>query len=202
LADVERRQVDRLVLLGDYLESRVSKRNHDPSVRRELADVVHHDPALWREFCAHDLVLGNQEERVRELLRPDQVDGDLARLLNAPSSRTLGNATLVHGHRLDWHCVDPTTDPTTWHPDLSAHVGDPPLLVIGHSHRLMLIDVAADGSLAGHRPRDVELDRPVPVAAHDRLFVNLGAARESPSPWLYLDCADGCVQTLTFVEAR
>lgn len=213
--------VDRMVILGDYLEAEVPWRRHDPTRRHDPDTVVKHDPELWQALASEaELVLGNQEWRIRDLLRPDQVPASLAPLLAAPERTTLGTATGIHGHQLRWHeppsrerAGRPSTglepDPTTLPPAER-------LLFAGHSHHAQVIEVTWVHAAGGPRPESL---RPIPAppgkpmdvspfseplrpedvpGRWSTLFVNLGPAVGKPSHWLVYDDTR---QEITFQEA-
>jgi hypothetical protein len=139
---------DRLVVLGDYLEAEVPWRRHDPARRWGLDEVVEPDPTLWEELAADaELVLGNQELRIRELLRPDQVPRALAPLLRAPETIRFGAALGMHGHQLSWR---PSRLPPGTRPDGRGEAALEPdpaglpsagLVMAGHSHQTLVLDV-------------------------------------------------------------
>jgi predicted phosphodiesterase len=218
LADVASRSVDRVVCLGDYLEAKVPRRRHDPSRRWELASVVRPDPDLWRELARAELVLGNQETRIRELLRPEETPAELAPLLAAPRRRRLGAALCLHGDQLAW---EDRSDGLFW--PLPESVPRVPLMMTGHTHQTLVVDI---GWPAGSMTRrDVRADEPLAVPrgpadaaggadepaaggadaaggaegvpAASTLLINVGAAREKPSHWLLYDDAAASV---TFCE--
>jgi hypothetical protein len=204
--DAERLGVDALVCLGDYLEAKVPRRRHDPTRRWSLPQVVDPDPPLWRELAGIDLVLGNQEERIRALLAPEQVPDLLAPLLAAPRQRAVGDALGVHGDRFGW---TPTLVPAAEPADTgrgaervlyprAEDLPRVPLLFAGHSHQTLLLDITWPGCVRGESARaapvavrrlPVEVGRPYRLRpdAGRTLFVNVGPAREKPSHWLLYD---------------
>ncbi|WP_322759101.1 metallophosphoesterase family protein [Frankia sp. Cr2] len=203
LDDVQRRGADRIVCLGDYLDAKVPWRGHDSTTRRDVTDVVEPDPRLWRELAGVDLVLGNQEWRIRDLLRDEQTVGDLDVLLAAPATRMIGAATAMHGHQFSWDDgpICPGW-PAVLYPRL-AQLPDVPILMVGHSHQVLLLDLLSLGDPAGAvlaRRRPVTPGRPIPVdpGGARRLFVNVGPARGKPSRWLLYD---DTASEMTFHEA-
>ncbi|THJ74345.1 metallophosphoesterase [Candidatus Frankia alpina] len=139
---------DEIVCLGDYLEAKVPRRLHDPSWFWPLDRVVDPDPVLWSRLAGIRRVLGNQELRIRELLRPEQVPPDLAVLLDAPERDRLHGVLGLHGHQIRW---------TTGR---AEPVGDP---VESAGGAIELVGVAEPG-VAGQSPADGR-DLLVPVAA-------------------------------------
>ncbi len=206
---------DRMIVLGDYLEAEVPWRRHDPARRWLLEEVVDPDPGLWAELAADaELVLGNQELRIRELLRPEQVPEGLAPLLRAPETVRFGAALGMHGHQLSWHPSRPLPPgmrpgerpQAALEPDV-AGLPSSGLVMAGHSHQTLVLDVTwhRGGTGFGGVGR-VGRARRVPVwpgsplqvgrlpaadtadAAPDRtLFVNVGPARGRPTHWLLYD---------------
>jgi predicted phosphodiesterase len=178
--DAARAGADRVVCLGDYLEAKVPWRLHDPAVRRSLDEVVRPDERLWTQLAGADLVLGNQEWRVRDLLAPDQVPDALAPLLAAPETATVGVARAEHGHRIRW-----SHGPDGLYLPLLDGLFEQPLLLVGHTHQTLLLDVSAGTPAARRLP--VTVGRPVPIRPGAHLFANVGAARGHPSHWLLYD---------------
>jgi|GEM_PF-3393612 len=218
--------VDRVVCLGDYLEAKVSRRRHDPARRWSLDQVVRLDEELWRELAGLELIAGNQEVRIRELLAPADIPPALAPLLAAPRRRVLGAALCLHGDQLGWDWVGERLRP------VPAGVPRVPLLFTGHTHQTLLARItwpdghdgngaAGDGGAAGGggadgdggatgqaavHMREPEPGRPVAVPAAPggtqpsaaTVLVNVGAAREKPSHWLLYD---DDAATVSFQEA-
>ncbi len=206
LDDAQRRGADRIVCLGDYLDAKVPWRSHDSTTRRDLTDVVESDPRLWRELAGVDLVLGNQEWRIRDLLRDEQTAGDLDVLLAAPETRMIGAATAMHGHQFSWdHGPTRPGWPTVAYPRF-AQLPDVPILMVGHSHQVLLLDLLSLGEpadpagavLARRWPVTPGMAIPVDPGGARRLLVNVGPARGKPSCWLLYD---DTASELTFHEA-
>ncbi len=188
-----RARVDRILLLGDYLEAKVPRRHHDPGVHWSLEEVVRPDERLWAELADAELVLGNQELRIRELLRPEQVPALLAPLLAAPRAAAIGVARVEHGDRIRW---SPAADGVL-EPQLDA-VLPAPMLVVGHTHQTLLLEVAdRPGRPPVTRRLPITVGRPVAVRADAHLLVNVGPARGRPSHWLIYDTDPG---EITFRE--
>lgn len=191
-ADAARARADRIVCLGDYLECKVPRRRHDPTRRWPFDDVVDEAPKLWRALAGIELVLGNQETRIRELLRPDQVPDALAPLLAAPERAAIGPGRGEHGHRITWR---PAPDGTLL--PVFSQVFPEPVRFAGHSHQALLFAVSSppgssgvtdrEDDLARLRPVPNPVGRPVPVPPDGHLFANLGQARGHPSHWLLYD---------------
>lgn len=195
-AAAARAGADRIVGLGDYLECKVPNRRHDPSRRWELGDVVKVDERLWRSLAGADLILGNQESRIRDLLRPDQLPDALAPLLAAPERRHVGSARCEHGHRLTW---EPDAGGTLL-PVLGAGFPEP-LMLVGHTHQVLLLEVMPPLESApgpGGQPRPgpgaprlrrlpVPVGAPVGLLPAGHVFANVGQARGHPSHWLLYD---------------
>ncbi len=166
---------DEIVCLGDYLEAKVPRRLHDPSRFWPLERVVDPDPALWARLAGIRRVLGNQELRIHELLRPEQVPADLAALLDAPERDRLHGLVGLHGHQIRWSTgrAQPADGPgepvgTAAHGvmdgrdllvPVAADVPRVPVVVVGHTHQEAMFEIvwsdtapdgdAADGPEAG-----------------------------------------------------
>ncbi|WP_169952733.1 ATP-grasp domain-containing protein [Microbispora sp. H11081] len=178
----------RLVLLGDYLDAKVSKR--DAAVWRPAAELVDHDGPLWDLLAGRaaegGLLLGNQEERIRDALADPGGPGaaSLRPLLSAPARLRAGRALLVHGHEFDWFRVEGGV----WAPKAAAPVDDE-VTFYGHSHQPALIRLTTSpGVLTYEVLRAVE-GVAVPVdGAH---LVNVGPAKDGH--WLLYDEEEGTV---------
>ncbi|WP_239328850.1 metallophosphoesterase [Frankia sp. CiP3] len=197
LGDAQQRGADQVVCLGDYLEAKVPWRRHTAATHWELTDVVEPDPALWRELAGVDLVLGNQEWRIRDLLRSEQIFGDLDVLLAAPETRMLGAAMTMHGHQFSWEDGPARPGwPAVFYPRL-VELPDVPILMVGHSHQTLLLDLPSLGETNGpagvmvahRRPVIPGVPTPVDPSGARRLLVNVGPARGKPSHWLLYDDA-------------
>ena len=176
--------------------------------------VVKHDPELWQALAAEaELVLGNQEWRIRDLLRPDQIPSMLAPLLAAPERTKLGAATGIHGHQLRWHETRRLTPGLE--PDFASLPAGERLLFAGHSHYVQVIEVTwtnragraaargrtAGAGAAGNADRRLAFTDPAPEEPQARwstLFVNVGPAVGKPSHWLLYDDDR---REITFFEA-
>jgi predicted phosphodiesterase len=198
---------DRLVVLGDYLDAKVPWRRHDPTRRYDLDEVVRYDPELWQSLAAEaDLVLGNQEWRIRDLLQPDQVPQTLAPLLAAPERAAFGSAVGIHGHQLRWHEVGRRDDAGQLRyglePDAATLPAADRLLLAGHSHQTQILKIfwvttPAGPAVESVQPIPVRPSMPIDVSAYtgprrpdesgerwSTLFVNVGPARGQPSHWV------------------
>ncbi len=145
--------VDEVVVLGDYLEAKVSRRSHDPSRYWPLPAVVDPDPLLWSRLTGIRRVLGNQELRIRELLRPEQVPAGLAAVLDAPESVHLHGLLGLHGHQIRWavgggaHGDEPGSPviDDVDHVDLLVPVPEDvprvPVVVVGHTHQTAVFEI-------------------------------------------------------------
>ncbi|GAB3286644.1 hypothetical protein GCM10027456_82570 [Kineosporia babensis] len=169
-----------MVLLGDYLDCRVSKCAASKITRAggrpTLSDVVHVDQELWGQLTPQLCILGNQEERIAALVPSDGLVGDLARLVRAPRRRLLGGALLVHGHELAWS----RRSDGSWLPGGPDRSGR--LLVAGHSHQSLVVSRSSRPGgavhvIQGNPGRRIEIDE-------STRFINVGAARGASSQWL------------------
>ncbi|MEU8175755.1 ATP-grasp domain-containing protein [Microbispora hainanensis] len=172
----------RLVLLGDYLDAKVSKR--DAAVRRPAAELVGHDGPLWDLLAGlaaeGGLVLGNQEERIRDALAEPGGPGSasLRPLLSAPLRLRAGRAMLVHGHEFDWFRVEGGV----WAPKAAAPVDDE-VTFYGHSHQPALIRLTTSPGVLTYEVLRAGEGVAVPVdGAH---LVNVGPAKDGH--WLLYD---------------
>ncbi|MCK9876989.1 metallophosphatase family protein [Frankia sp. Ag45/Mut15] len=160
----ERAGADELVCLGDYLEARVPRRLHDPGRDWSLPAVVDRDPPLWRRLATVRRIRGNQEERIRELLRPERTPPELAALLDAPAWARLHGLLALHGHQIRWDLVTgtpparlsaeprppaapsltPRVDPTPAVDLLVPRAADVPrwpVVVVGHTHQNAVFEI-------------------------------------------------------------
>ncbi|NED91173.1 metallophosphoesterase family protein [Streptomyces sp. SID11233] len=196
ITEAARGRVDAIVLTGDYLEAKISKKDMFSGFVWPPEDVVDHDADLWAELVRCVLVRGNQEERIATLLGGRAVPG-LAPLLAAPERWSTPATRFEHGHRFAWaRDGDALT-----HPVLDEEPGGP-VVVHGHSHRRMLTfgRAAPDSAAPPGGPR-----RTVPVTGrvhrlppHGIRVVNAGAACEAAAHWVLYD---EDARTVTFETA-
>lgn len=185
--------VDEVVCLGDYLEAKVPRRLHDPSRHWPLPAVVDPDPPLWSSLATLRLVEGNQEQRVRELLRPGQVPGELAAILDRPERAQLHGVLGMHGHQIRWTLVG---DDEMFLPS-AADVPRVPVVVVGHTHQVAAFEI----TWAGPSVRPLACEPGVPLRLGESepgggppsrtLLINTGLARRRPHHWLLYDTERG-----------
>ncbi|EIV94636.1 metallophosphoesterase [Frankia sp. QA3] len=190
---------DEIVCLGDYLEAKVPRRLHDPSRFWPLERVVDSDPALWSQLAGIRRVLGNQELRIRELLRPEQVPADLAVLLDAPEWDRLHGVVGLHGHQIRWSAgyAEPAGGPvelTGAAPPaladgrdllvpVAADVPRVPVVVVGHTHQEALFEIVWSDTVRGGGAADGPAVRPAgPAAVVRALLVEPGRPVPVPRP--------------------
>lgn len=133
--------VDEVVCLGDYLEAKVPMRRHDPARFWPLHEVVDPDPELWAELADVRRILGNQEERIRALLAPEQVPDLLAPLLAGASMTHVDRALGMHGHQIGWDFDDGSDSFVPCIRDVPAV----PLVLVGHTHRRAVFEICWGG---------------------------------------------------------
>ncbi|WP_018500580.1 metallophosphoesterase family protein [Parafrankia discariae] len=191
LAAADEVGVDEVVCLGDYLEAKVPMRRHDPGRFWSLDEVVEPDPRLWAELADLRRILGNQEERIRDLLAPEQVPELLAPLLSGVSMTHVDCAVGMHGHQIGWD-VDPGSG--SFVPRV-RDVPAVPLVLVGHTHRRAVFEIRRSGRSGAVRSVPVVSGVPVPVrpAGPDpvTVVVNVGPAIGRPSNWLFFDADRG-----------
>ena len=187
-------RVDTVVMTGDYLEAKVSKKDMGREVEWSLEEVVEHDPELWEalaETCV--LIRGNQEERIAAALAGRSVPRLLAPLLAAPAEWTTPVTRFVHGHRFEWLRLGEQLR----HPVLSEPAGSR-VVIHGHSHRrLLTLGLGEPGEPPRLRAEPVT-GRPYRLAPDEASMVNLGAARDDAAHWALYDEEAG---TVTFEAA-
>ncbi len=197
---------DEIVCLGDYLEAKVPRRLHDPSRFWPLDRVVDPDPVLWSRLAGIRRVLGNQELRIRELLRPEQVPPDLAVLLDAPERDRLHGVLGLHGHQIRWTTgraepagapVEPAggaielvgvagqspTDGRDLLVPVAADVPRVPVVVVGHTHQEAVFEIVWSSAASGDDAADAPATRLAGTAATVRaLLVEPGRPVLVPGP--------------------
>lgn len=183
-ADLDRRSIDRVLCLGDYLDCRVSERRPIVAKRRAAAEIVDVDPAFWAALARCDLVRGNQEERIAALFEPADIPVGLVPLLDAPTVWRQWGCVFAHGHQLAWssHSIPP------WQP-AADEITESPLVIVGHSHVPQILTRSAEKD--GWRSIPVVAESWRVIEPGERLLVNAAPARIAPSPWLQLDVEDG-----------
>ncbi|MEX5634080.1 metallophosphoesterase family protein [Parafrankia sp. FMc2] len=184
--------VDEVVCLGDYLEAKVPMRRHDPARFWPLDEVVDPNPELWAELVDVRRVLGNQEERIRDLLAPEQIPDLLAPLLTGTSITHVDCAVGMHGHQIGWD-FDEESDAFV---PRAGDVPAVPLVLVGHTHRRAVFEIRWGGR-GSVRSVPVTPGRPVPVPVRApgaelvTTVVNVGPAIGRPSHWLFFDADRG-----------
>ncbi|WP_018637560.1 metallophosphoesterase family protein [Parafrankia elaeagni] len=192
LAAASQAGVDEVVCLGDYLEAKVPMRRHDPARFWPLDEVVDPDPDLWAELVGVRRVLGNQEERIRDLLEPEQIPDLLAPLLTGTSITHVDCAVGMHGHQIGWD-FDEESDAFL---PRAGDVPVVPLVLVGHTHRRAVFEIRGGGP-GSVRSVPVIPGRPVPVPVRApgaelvTTVVNVGPAIGRPSNWLFFDADRG-----------
>ncbi|WSY83079.1 metallophosphatase family protein [Streptomyces sp. NBC_00876] len=199
IAEAVRGRVDSIILTGDYLEAKISKKDMIPGSVWPPEDVVGHDPDLWSRLARCVLVRGNQEERIATLLGGRTVPG-LAPLLAAPARWSTPLTRFEHGHRFVWA----RDGDVLTHPVLDEEAGGP-VVVHGHSHRRMLTLGRAEPEPEPGPGPEPGPYRAVPVTGrvhrlppHGIRVVNAGAACEAAAHWVLYDEE---ARTVTFETA-
>lgn len=219
MAAAEQAGVDELVCLGDYLEANVPRRLHDPDRYWPLPAVVDPDPSLWGRLAAVRRIRGNQEERIRELLRPEQTPPELAAILDAPAREQLHGVLALHGHQIRWTLAGgPTGYPSAAAELLlpvAADVPRRPVVVVGHTHQSAVFEIHWSVAMSGSVEPRVRVVAgqpgaalPVPSdtgpsdAVRRTLVVNVGSAHGRTQSWLYYDTDRGEICFRTIARAR
>ncbi|MDX5565516.1 metallophosphoesterase family protein [Streptomyces sp. ID05-04B] len=187
-------RVDTVVLTGDYLEAKVSKKDLHRDLCWSLPDAVDPDAPLWEALSSCVLVRGNQEERITTVLRDRDVPDALEALLAAPPERATPTTRFVHGHRFNWFREGEDLS----HPVLDA-LPDRPVLIHGHSHRRRLTTgLEATGQ---HTPLRLEPEtgRVYQLPRSGVCLVNAGAAGDREAHWVLYDEE---ARTVTFETVR
>ena len=111
---------DYVLCLGDVYECHIGKkRRHERFSHVE--QVVTYDP-VFESLLTFPILLGNQEERIRDVLTvPHPV---LSRIRGMAEQMTIGEAQFIHGHQVAWR--------DDWMPLVEK--GPFPLVFVGHSH--------------------------------------------------------------------
>jgi predicted phosphodiesterase len=157
-------RVDRIVVVGDYLEAKVSKKRAALGGEWTLEEVVDPDPELWEllaESCL--LVRGNQEERIAALLAGQPLPAALAPLLAAPAEHRSGDDVFCHGHGFDWW----KTAEGPWCPVLPPAAPPAARWFFGHSHRRLLVDTGGTDGSSYRALTQPETGTPLPVPGGD-----------------------------------
>jgi predicted phosphodiesterase len=176
VARLGRARPDRVVCLGDVLDCGAAERAAGDA-DRPFAEVTDWDAELADLLAGAELLRGNQEERVAELVGAGGVPEECHRLLRAPRRWAAGDVEVVHGHELSWTRVR-----DDWYCPLDAPVRR--VLLFGHHHRNALYRVGGERTWAA-------LERPaLRAGAPQRLggpaLVNVGPVLGAAS-WVLLD---------------
>lgn len=159
-----------IIGLGDLFECTISKKK-----AKDIRNVKLKEAAIVDEKFINLLtfpsIIGNQEERIA-LVTGDQ------RFLKYEAQKKIENATLIHGHQIEW---DDSFNPT-------FPVIQTPLLFFGHSHDSAIY---ADG--VRHK---VPYNIPLSIG-HKSYQINVGAVVDNKEWCLY----DSDAMTVTFMHA-
>ncbi len=184
------------IVAGDYLECRVSKRDMASARVRGIADAVDIQPELWRLLSGCLLVRGNQEERIAGLISHLPPDPRLRPLLDAPETISVSSLRVIHGHALDWsRCRG------WWVPTLDDALPDDRVIVYGHSHQELLVELPGRGSRR-YLPSPARIGERVPLRGTGRYLINLAHARKRPVWLLYDDEREEVTFQLASVPRR
>ncbi|MFG2484202.1 metallophosphoesterase [Streptomyces virginiae] len=182
-------RIDAIVMTGDYLEAKISKKHLHLGLEWPLEDVVDVDPELWSFLESCTLVRGNQEERIAAVMAGRPVPALLAPLLAAPGEWATRTTRFVHGHGFPWARTGGQLD----HPLLDDTVSaDRAVIVHGHSHRRLL-------TLGSGVRIEPVTGQPYALAPEGTCVVNVGAARDPEAHWVLYD---EDARTITFETAR
>jgi predicted phosphodiesterase len=179
--------VETVIMVGDYLDCKVSKRALSDARPTAVGEVVDVDRGLWDRLRGLTLVRGNQEERIGSLIDGLPGHEELGPLLTAPAALDAGRLHVTHGHTFDWSRYT-----GRWVPTLDDALPDAPVVVFGHSHQPGITTLADDaGSWRYHESildpsAEIQLDR------HQRYLVNLAPAKDSLR-WLLHDDESGTI---------
>lgn len=173
---VRRAAPDRVVCLGDVVDCPAPRRRAGEAVR-PFGEVVDWDPALADLLAGAEVVRGNQEERVAELVDVRRVPAACRALLDAPRRWIEGDIEMVHGHELPWVRVQ-----ADWSCPLEAPVRR--VLLFGHHHRNAVYRAGPDRDWSSVRRPPVRAGISQPLLGPT--LVNVGPVLGVAS-WVLLD---------------
>ncbi|MFJ9772636.1 hypothetical protein ACIRVF_15555 [Kitasatospora sp. NPDC101157] len=188
-------RADRIVVVGDYLEAKVSKKLAAAGGHWSLEEVVDPDPPLWESLLSDCvLVRGNQEERIAHLLAGQPLPPALAGILAAPPEYRDKDAVYVHGHGFDWY----RTEQGPWCPVLREPGAPHSRYFFGHSHRRILVETGGTDGSTFRRLTEPATGSPHVLGQGGPWLVNCGAAFQDAAHWTLYDDDD---ETVTFMTA-
>lgn len=160
-----------IIGLGDLFECTIGKKKAQSIRNAKLKDAAILDDKFL-SLLTFPSIIGNQEERIA-LVTGDQ------RFLQYEQVRVIENATLIHGHQLEW---DETYKPT-------FPVVETPLLFFGHSHEAAIYNNGRRQPVPYH----------IPLSIREKCYqINVGPVVENKEWCLY----DSDEMTVTFMQAQ
>ncbi|WP_139490142.1 metallophosphoesterase family protein [Brevibacillus dissolubilis] len=172
---MQQHRVDHIYCLGDIFECKISKKRMSAAEQFTFADsVVDNDPKLYKHLHQMSCIIGNQEERIRQLLPLCEFDGEMTHYLTLPPVIETLDARLEHGHTFlneqDWRPY-----PTQMHKHL---------LFYGHTHESGIYQMNMENDRWIPTPIDFTYGTPVQLSPDIYYAINVGAIVNTRPEWL------------------
>lgn len=195
LKHISQYPIDECICLGDVLEAKVSKHLRSSFQFSSIEQVIDMDPILLHVYEQYRTVIGNQEERVLELIPfeklPETLQSYLTRL---PMEILLNEKALVtHGHTYEWTAFD--TD--YFHPQIEDWKRN--MIFYGHNHQNALFRAVAVKGRWRYERIEIITAAAIPLDPNTRYLVNVGDIKNSSPSWVLYDDEFDCItfHTLT-----
>lgn len=174
LQAISTRQADHVFCLGDIFECKIGKKEVDAFRFAFLDQVVDHDPKLVKRLRYMSSIIGNQEERIRQLIPPGETDEEMRFFLTLPPAIELEHARLEHGHRF--------VDERDWAPYPRRMTKR--FLFFGHTHESGLYRLRLIGKHWKPEKQPIEFGVPYRLEPDKHWAINVGAVVNREPEWL------------------
>lgn len=188
LKQMERYGVDQYLCLGDLFEVKISKRELLDFVFKDVEQVVDLDERLIQIMRDIPTIIGNQEERLLELLPQGSLPQEIHSLFTGlPKEILLSDHAMVHhGHHWLWQ----NYDEEYYYPIVDEWKR--PRMFYGHNHQNALFQWDSEhsgeqGSGSGLRFIPIRNREPIHLSQKQRYLINVGDCKQSHPNWVLYD---------------
>jgi predicted phosphodiesterase len=189
---IETETPDEIIILGDCLDSLISKSDAPAAAdATTVEDVFPYDNALLDLVYPHKKVFGNQELRIRALLPDDHPDDRVRSILHAPETISLPGAAVIHGHQFDWI----NYNDMTWFPYITIKdLHKEKIIFYGHNHQNAMFRLKLEGDSLFYTSEAITSGALIKLNDKRRYLINVGDVRRKTPSWLLYDSFAQTVQ--------